>query len=235
MPLVLEIHGGPAAVYSQFYNGGLNYLYLSQVFAQQGYAILRPNPRGSDGYGRDFRFANVMDWGYGDWDDVESGVDAVIEMGIAHPDSLLVMGWSYGGYLTSFGVTKTSRFKAASMGAGMPNLISLATTSDIQDVLIAYMGGEYWDDYELYERHSAVYRINNVTTPTQIIHGANDTIVPTDQGREFYQALKRLGVDTEMIVLPRTFHGPSEPKLIMGITPIILEWFDNHLNREKQE
>ncbi len=232
VPLVLQIHGGPAGVFRQGFTGGRG-IYMTQVFAQNGYAVLRPNPRGSSGYGKDFRYANIMDWGYGDWDDVESGVDAVIDMGVAHPDSLLLMGWSYGGYMTSFGVTRTDRFKAASMGAGLPNLISMVTTTDISDYLAAHMGGEYWDDYERYERHSAIYRIKNVTTPTQVIHGENDVRVPTDQGREFYVSLKRLGVETEMILLPRTPHGPREPKLLKAVTPLILDWFEQHLDRKK--
>ena len=230
VPLILNIHGGPAGVYSQHYTGRPG-IYMYQYFAQQGYATLRPNPRGSTGYGKEFRNANVMDWGYGDYEDVMSGVDKVIEMGIGHPDSLAVMGWSYGGYLTSFLVTRTSRFKAASMGAGLPNLISMVTTTDIGDYLAAHMGGEFWDDYETYEKHSAIYRIKNVTTPTQVIHGAEDLRVPFTQGQEFYRALQRLGVDTEMVVYPRTPHGPREPKFTMDVSERILTWFDHHLGR----
>ncbi|MBO6574292.1 MAG: S9 family peptidase [Rhodothermales bacterium] len=231
VPLVLQVHGGPAGVFSQTYTGGRQ-LYMTQVFAQRGYAVLRPNPRGSTGYGKEFRYANIMDWGYGDFEDLMSGVDHVLDMGVAHPDSLLLMGWSYGGYMTSFAVTKTDRFQAASMGAGLPNLISMVTTTDIPDYLAAHMGGEFWDDYETYEKHSAMYRIKNVVTPTQVIHGANDLRVPFTQGQEFYVALKRLGVDTEFVVYPRTPHGPREPKLLMDVTPRILTWFEKHMERE---
>lgn len=229
-PLILNVHGGPAGVYTQSFTGGRS-LYMLQTFAQQGYAILRPNPRGSTGYGWEFRHANVRDWGYGDLDDLLAGVDLAVEREVAHPDSLALMGWSYGGYMTSFAVTRTDRFKAASMGAGLPNLISMVTTTDIQDYLAAHMDAEFWEDYETYERHSAIYRIANVTTPTQVIHGENDVRVPFTQGQEFYRALDRLGVPTEMIVLPRTPHGPREPKLLMAVTPAILEWFDAHLGR----
>ena len=232
-PLVLSIHGGPAGVYTQTFTGRPG-IYMIQTFAQKGMAVLRPNPRGSTGYGKDFRYANVKDWGFGDYEDVMSGVDKVIEMGVAHPDSLAVMGWSYGGYLTSFTVTRTGRFKAASMGAGLPNLISMVTTTDIQDYLAKHMGGEFWDDYEQYEKHSAMYRIKNVTTPTQVIHGAEDLRVPFTQGQEFYRALDRLGVDTEMIVYPRTPHGPREPKLLMDVTGRIINWFEHHLERKKE-
>lgn len=232
-PLVLNVHGGPAGVFSQTFTGNPG-IYDIQTFAHEGYAMLRPNPRGSTGYGKEFRFANVRDWGFGDMDDLMAGVDLAIGMGVAHPDSLLLMGWSYGGYMTSFAVTRTHRFKAASMGAGLPNLVSMTTTTDIGEYLVAHMGGkEIWEDYEGYERHSAIYRIANVTTPTQVIHGERDLRVPFTQGQEFYRALQRRGVPTEMVVLPRTPHGPQEPKLLMEVSPIILKWFDRHLRPDR--
>ncbi len=230
-PLILNVHGGPAGVYSQRFTGNPG-IYMIQTFAQQGYAVLRPNPRGSSGYGKDFRFANFKDWGFGDYDDLMAGVDKAIEMGVADPQKLFLMGWSYGGYMTSFMVTRTHRFKAASMGAGLPNLLSMVTTTDIPNYLAAHMGGEFWDDYETYEKHSAMYRIKNVTIPTQVIHGAQDLRVPFTQGQEFYVALSRRGVPTEMIVYPRTPHGPREPKLLMDVTPRILAWFEKHSERQ---
>ncbi|HEX7048750.1 MAG TPA: S9 family peptidase [Longimicrobiales bacterium] len=228
VPLILNVHGGPAGVFTQSFTGGPS-IYMLQYFAQEGFAVLRPNPRGSTGYGKEFRYANVEDWGYGDFEDLMSGVDHVIAMGVAHPDSLLLMGWSYGGYMTSFAVTRTDRFKAASMGAGLPDLISMVTTTDIGRYLEAHMGGPFWEDYETYQKHSAIYHIEDVHTPTQVIHGAEDLRVPFTQGQEFYRALRRLGVPTEMIVLPRTPHGPREPKLLMEVSPRILAWFTKHL------
>ncbi|MFO8174944.1 MAG: S9 family peptidase [Longimicrobiales bacterium] len=233
VPLILNVHGGPAGVYSRSFTGGPG-IYMLQYFAQQGYAVLRPNPRGSSGYGKEFRYANVRDWGFGDMDDLMAGVDEVIRMEVAHPDSLLLMGWSYGGYMTSFAVTRTDRFQAASMGAGLPNLISMTTTTDIQDYLVAHMDAEFWEDFDVYERHSAMYRIANVTTPTQVIHGAQDLRVPFTQGQEFYRALDRRGVPTEMVVLPRTPHGPREPKLLMAVSEHILRWFETHLGRRPE-
>ena len=226
-PVILQIHGGPAGVFSQRFNGRPG-IYMTEYFSEKGYVTIKPNPRGSTGYGKDFRYANYKDWGYGDYEDVVSGVDKVIEMGIADPNNQFVMGWSYGGYLTSFIVTKTNRFKAASMGAGLPNLISMVTTTDIQDYLVAHMGSEFWNDYETYEKHSAIYQIKNTSTPTQIIHGANDLRVPFTQGQEFYRALDRLGVDTEMVVYPRTPHGPREPKFLMDVSDRILTWFEKY-------
>ena len=231
VPLILNVHGGPAGVFSQGFTGSAA-AYMLQYFAQQGFAILRPNPRGSTGYGKDFRYANFQDWGYGDFRDLMSGVDHAIEMGVADPDRLLLMGWSYGGYMTSWAVTQTDRFVAASMGAGLPNLISMTTTTDIQDYLVGHMGVEFWEDYERYERHSAMYHIANVVTPTQVIHGAQDLRVPFTQGQEFYRALDRRGVPTEMVVYPRTPHGPREPKFVMDVSERILTWFRKHLGSD---
>ena len=228
VPLILNVHGGPAGVFAQSFTGSPS-IYMIQYFAQEGMAVLRPNPRGSTGYGKEFRYANFMDWGYGDLSDLLAGVDEVIDMGVAHADSLLLMGWSYGGYMTSFAVTQTDRFRAASMGAGLPNLVSMVTTTDIGDYLVGHMGGEYFDDYETYEKHSAIYHIKNVTTPTQVIHGALDLRVPFTQGQEFYTSLMRMGVDTEFVVYPRTPHGPREPKFLMDVSERILVWFNKYL------
>lgn len=231
VPLILMVHGGPAGIYAQTWTGSGG-IYAIQYFAEQGYALLRPNPRGSTGYGKEFRYANFQDWGYGDYEDLMSGVDYVIEMGVADPDRLAEMGWSYGGYMTSWIVTQTDRFKAVSMGAGLSNLVSMVGTTDIPDYLMAHMGGPYWGgNMETYERHSAVYFMDNVVTPTQIIHGSGDLRVPLGQGQEFYWALQEKGVDSEMILLPRTGHGPTEPKLIAEVSNRILQWFDKYIER----
>ena len=232
VPLVLNVHGGPSGVFTQSFTGSPS-IYMIQYFAQEGFAVLRPNPRGSTGYGKEFRYANFMDWGFGDLSDLMAGVDEVIDMGVAHPDSLLLMGWSYGGYMTSFAVTQTDRFRAASMGAGLPNLVSMVTTTDIGDYLVGHLGDEYFNDYETYEKHSAIYQIKNVTTPTQVIHGAQDLRVPFTQGQEFFNSLRRLGVDTEMIVYPRTPHGPTEPKFLMDVSERIVTWFEKYLRGPK--
>jgi dipeptidyl aminopeptidase/acylaminoacyl peptidase len=105
----------------------------------------------------------------------------------------------------------------------------MTTTTDIPDYLVTHMGGDFWNDYATYEKHSAIYQIKSVKTPTQVIHGANDLRVPTAQGYEFYNALDRLGVPTEMIVYPRTPHGPTEPKFLMDVSGRILTWFNKHV------
>jgi dipeptidyl aminopeptidase/acylaminoacyl peptidase len=230
-PLILNIHGGPAGVFTQTFTAAGS-VYPIQAFAQQGYAVLRPNPRGSSGYGWEFRHNNYNDWGFGDFDDDQTGVDKVIAMGVAHPDSLVICGWSYGGFMTSFTVTKTSRFKAASVGAGVTNLMSFVGTSDIPGFLPDYFGGEYWDRIDVFMKHSAMFNIKNVKTPSQVIHGERDVRVPPSQGYEFYTALKRLGVQTEMITYPRQPHGVQEPKFIQDIGERVIAWFNKQLNRK---
>jgi len=229
-PLILNIHGGPAGVFSQSYTGAGN-VYPIQYFADQGYIVLRPNPRGSGGYGADFRFANKNDWGFGDYDDIMAGVDKLIADKVVHPDSLCVTGWSYGGYMTSMIVTKTDRFKAAVVGAGVTDLFSMTNTSDIPGFLPDYFDGELWDRTDVYLKHSAMSAVKNVKTPTLVIHGANDLRVPLSQGQEFYGALRRLGVPSEMVIYPRTQHGPEEPKFIQNIGERIIKWFDEYLKR----
>ena len=231
VPLIVNIHGGPAGVFAQSFTGAGS-IYPLQAFAQEGYAILRPNPRGSGGYGTKFRTANLNDWGFGDYDDIMAGVDKVIGMGVAHADSLVVCGWSYGGFMTSMIITKTNRFKAAAVGAGVTNLVSMTHTTDIPSFIPYYFGGEMWERTELYEKSSAMYGIHNATTPTLVLHGQLDDRVPTSQGTELYVALKRKGVPTEMITYPRTPHGPQEPKFIQDIGERMIEWFNKHLRRK---
>ena len=226
-PIILNVHGGPSGVYTERFTGGPD-IYMAQYFVQNGYAILRPNPRGSTGYGYEFREATALDWGQGDLQDLLAGLDLVIEMGIGDPDNQFLMGWSYGGYMTSYAVTQTDRFNAASMGAGLSNLVSMSTTTDIRDYLIEHMGDFFWENLEIYQRSSAINHIQDVVTPTQVIHGQEDLRVPIGQSQEFYNSLKWLEVDTEMIVYPRTPHGPREPKFMMDVSQRIMTWFEKY-------
>jgi len=227
-PLVLNIHGGPAGVFTENYTGAAS-IYPLQAFAAANYVILRPNPRGSSGYGVEFRRANINDWGFGDYDDDISGVDLLIEKGVAHPDSLGVLGWSYGGFMTSFIITRTKRFKAASVGAGVTNLMSFTGTADIPGFLPDYFLGQPWDNLAAYQKHSAMFNVKGVSTPTLILHGEKDLRVPLSQGQEFYNALKQQGCPVQMVVYPRTPHGPQEPKFILDIGNRLLDWFDLYI------
>jgi dipeptidyl aminopeptidase/acylaminoacyl peptidase len=228
VPLILNVHGGPAGVFVQSFIGGRG-SYPLATFAARGYAILRPNPRGSSGYGTEFRRANLKDWGGGDYQDLMTGVDKVIEMGVADADRLGVMGWSYGGFMTSWIVTQTKRFKAASAGAPVTNLMSFNGTADIPSFIPDYFGGQSWEAMELYQKHSPMFNVKGVSTPTMIQHGDADIRVPISQGYEFYNALRTQGVPTRMLVLPRQPHGPNEPKMQLAAMKSNLEWFEKYL------
>ena len=236
VPLVLVPHGGPASTHLRSFTGGSRIPYMAifkpQVFAQRGYAVLRPNPRGSDGYGRSFRAAVLENWGPGPFRDLMAGVDKALEMGVAHPDSLVITGGSYGGYMTAYAVTQTGRFEAASMVAGVSNLISMRGTTDIPDWQAAQMGGEFWNRLETYEENSPIYHVKGASTPTLVLHGAEDERVHPTQGREFYRSLRRQGVPTKMVLYPRSGHVPTEPKQLMDMAPRMLDWFDEHLGRD---
>ena len=233
VPLILNIHGGPTGVFQQTFIGGRG-AYPLATFAARGYAILRPNPRGSSGYGTEFRRANLKDWGGGDFQDLMTGVDKVIEMGVADPERLGVMGWSYGGFMTTWVVTQTKRFKAASAGAPVTNLMSFNGTADIPGFIPDYFGGQFWEAADLYQKHSPMFNVKGVTTPTMIQHGEADIRVPISQGYEFYNALKVQGVPTRMIVLPRQPHGPNEPKMQLAAMKANLEWFDKYIGGKSQ-
>jgi dipeptidyl aminopeptidase/acylaminoacyl peptidase len=225
VPLLVIAHGGPAGVFVRTFTGSAS-PYLVAAFASSGYALLRCNVRGSSGYGRDFRYANRADWGGGDYRDIMSGVDHLISKGIADPERLGVMGWSYGGYMTSWVITQTKRFKAASVGAGVTNLMSFTGTADIPSFVPDYFGGEYWDVFDRWRTHSAMFNVKGVSTPTLIQHGEADLRVPVSQGYEFYNALKRQNVPVTMVVYPRQPHGIQEPKLMLDVMQRNLDWFD---------
>jgi len=231
VPLVVDVHGGPPFAHLRHFTGSVGRRFMIQVFAQNGYAVFRPNPRGSAGYGKAFREAAVANWGPGPFRDIMTGVDKTLEMGIAHPDSLAIMGASYGGYMAAYAVTQTNRFRAASMISGVSNMISMVGTSDIPEALVSYMDGTFREKHQIYYKNSPVYHVNQATTPTQILHGSEDKRVPLSQGKEFYRALKRKGIPTEMVVYPGMPHVPGEPKLLRDLTPRVADWFDQHLGR----
>jgi dipeptidyl aminopeptidase/acylaminoacyl peptidase len=176
-----------------------------------------------------FRRANLNDWGGMDYEDLMAGVDQVIKMGVADPDRLAVMGWSYGGFMTSWVVTHTQRFKAAAVGAGVTNLWSFTGTADIPGFLPDYFSGQPWDNFAAYQKHSPMSFVKGATTPTLILHGEADVRVPISQGYELYNALKQQGVVTKMVVYPRTPHGPREPKFLLDIMQRHLDWVDKYV------
>jgi len=224
-PLLVIVHGGPAGVFNYAFTPRRG-AYPVHAFAEQGYVIFLPNPRGSGNYGEKFRQANIKDWGYGDYRDIMQGVDELIKQGVADPERMGEMGWSYGGYMTSWIVTQTDRFKAVSMGAGLSNLISMYGVTDIPEFSEAYFGGPPWEDMQGYLRSSAMNFVQNAKTPTLIQHGQEDRRVPISQGEEFYRALTARGVPVEMVVYPRQPHGIQEPRLIKDSLERNLAWFN---------
>ncbi|HEX9580430.1 MAG TPA: S9 family peptidase [Gemmatimonadales bacterium] len=232
VPLVVKIHGGPSGVFVQNFQAA-SYNADAQRYAADGYAVLLPNPRGSSGYGDAGIRSVIEDWGGLDFQDIMAGVDAVIARGIAHPDSLGVMGWSYGGYMTAWTVSQTTRFKAAVAGAAITENIAMWGTQDIIHVFEGYFGGGPWEDgrWETYRASSPLAHLPGATTPTLVIHGRNDPRVPPNQALIFYRSLRALGVPTELVWLPRSGHGPSEPGLQYETARRQKEWMDRWIRK----
>lgn len=227
-PLMLVIHGGPMGVFTEAFIARHG-LYPYAAFAAKGYAVLRPNIRGSSGYGKKFRFANYNDWGGKDYQDLMAGVDHLVGMGVADPERMAVMGWSYGGFMTSWVITQTRRFQAAIVGAAVTNLWSFTGTADIPGFLPDYFSGEPWQNFEAYRKHSPMSHVQGAATPALILHGESDDRVPVSQGYELYNALKRQGAVVKMVAYPRTPHSPSEPKFLLDIMQRHLDWVEKHL------
>jgi dipeptidyl aminopeptidase/acylaminoacyl peptidase len=208
-PMLTVAHGGPSGAYVNNYRvGGLE---GGQVWAGEGWAVFYPNPRGSTNYGEKFVRANINDWGGGDYRDIMTGIDALVAKGIADPDRLAHIGWSYGGYMTAWVITQTTRFKAAMVGAGLTNLWSMYGTNDIPNVMVSYFGGiPNAKTLALYNDRSAMSHVDKVTTPTLILHGSNDERVPIGQPMELFRALKDRGKTVELVFYPREGHGFQE-------------------------
>jgi dipeptidyl aminopeptidase/acylaminoacyl peptidase len=208
-PLLVVVHGGPAGAHLNGFR--VAYGDGGQHWAGQGWAVLYPNPRGGTHYGETFLRANVPDWGGGDFRDIMAGVDAVIASGVADPQRLAIQGWSYGGYMTAWAVTQTTRFKAAMVGAGITNLWSMYGTNDLPNYLAAFFRGiPSADTLPLYLERSALTHAHKATTPTLILHGGSDERVPIGQPMELYRALKERGTPVELVFYPRQGHGLQE-------------------------
>ncbi len=222
LPTILRIHGGPTAQYNTAFN------IEWQVLAAQGYAVVAANPRGSTGYGRDFSRAIWADWGHKDFEDVMAAVDQAVAMGVADPDRLGVGGWSYGGILTDYVITKTTRFKAATSGASESNHVANYGTDHYQKEWEAELGLP-WKNTDLWIRMSPFYQVEKVKTPTLILCGGNDVNVPTLNSEQLYQALRRLGVETELIIYPNQSHGIAKPTYQKDRYERYIAWYDKHL------
>ena len=225
-PTVVQVHGGPMGAWWTGWLGG------AQLLASNGYVVFLPNPRGSTGQGWQFAEANRDDWGGGDFQDIMDGVDYLIEQEIADPDRLGIGGWSYGGFMTSWAVTQTDRFKAAVVGAAVTNLLSFNGTTDITpSFLRSYFLDIPFRRRAAYDNHSPMTFLQNSKTPSLVLHGQADKRVPVSQGWEFYNGLKALGVETEMVVYPREPHGLRERAHQVDLLKRILGWYDRHLKK----
>ncbi len=209
-PTVAIIHGGPSGVWDESFPA--NWYNPAQVYAAKGWVAFLPNPRGSTGYGPKYLAANLRDWGGGDYQDIQTGLDYLIKRGIADSSKLAQGGWSYGGYMSAWTLTQTNRFKAIMVGAGLTNMYSMYSTNDLQTVLEDYFGGEPWNDEAAYRKASAMVYIKQAKTPTLILHGQQDTRVPIGQAQELYMGLKKNGVPVELVFFPREPHGLQEPR-----------------------
>ena len=227
-PLLVELHGGPAVAADRQYLGALNYYPLA-VFGERGYALFQPNVRGSDGYGPQFRKAIRGDWGGVDFSDLQSGLDTLVARGLADPKRLGVMGWSYGGYLAAWAISHTDRFAAASIGAGITDLVSQAGSMDLPDFIPLYFGGEAYERFETLFDHSPLKYAASIRTPTLFQHGVSDERVPFTQSLELYTALSRLGVPTRLAAYPRSGHDVTEPALIRDLMARNLDWFARYV------
>lgn len=226
-PLIVMIHGGPMGFFENRFIGTLSVGTVSS-FAKEGFFVLRPNPRGSSGYGTQFRCLNYGDWGGQDAEDVLNGVDCLIKRNLVHPNQLGIMGWSYGGYLTAQIITLTQRFKAAMIGAGIVNLVSFAGTSDLPHLAEDYLG-PFWKNPEIYRRRSPIHSIEKIVTPCLLLHGSADERVPVSQAYEFYRALDKLQKPVKMILYPGMGHGCREPQMLLDLLEENVNWFKAHL------
>jgi dipeptidyl aminopeptidase/acylaminoacyl peptidase len=223
-PALLRIHGGPVSQYDYGFN------FQAQLFAADGYVVVLPNPRGSSGYGQDFSLSIWKAWGEKDYEDVMAAVDYVIEQGYADPDRLGVGGWSYGGLLTNHVIVKTGRFEAAITGAGSTLYVSNYGHDHYQRWWESELGVPWKEENRiLWEKLSPFNSVENVTTPTLIVGGEKDWNVPIINSEQLYQALKRLGHTTQLVVYPGEFHGIDTPSYIKDLYERYLDWYSKYV------
>ena len=226
-PLILEIHGGPYANYGPRFSAEF------QLYAAAGYVVLFINPRGSTSYGEDF--ANLIQHNYPgqDYDDLMSGVDALIDKGFIDADNMFVTGGSGGGVLTAWIVGKTDRFRAAVVAKPVINWYSFALTADSYNYFYKYwFPGPPWEHTQQYMDRSPISLVGNVTTPTMLLTGESDYRTPISETEQYYQALKIRKVDSVMVRIPGASHGiAARPSNLIAKVAHILEWFERYRNK----
>jgi dipeptidyl aminopeptidase/acylaminoacyl peptidase len=223
-PFVLEIHGGPFAMYAPSFAAEI------QLYASAGYVVLYMNPRGSTGYGEEFGNLIHHDYPNKDYDDLMSGVDAVIGRGYVDAQRLFVTGGSGGGVLTAWIVGHTDRFRAAVVVKPVINWTSFVLTGDMNNFFYRYWFGEFpWENIQAYWKRSPLAYVGNVKTPTMLMTGEVDYRTPSSEAEQFYQALRLRKVDTAMVRVPNASHDISaRPSLLIDKAAYVLAWFKAH-------
>jgi dipeptidyl aminopeptidase/acylaminoacyl peptidase len=225
LPMITVVHGGPAAATMPSYGGpGL----FSELLAR-GYAVFRPNPRGSYGQGERFTMANIRDFGHGDLRDILAGIDAAAKSAPIDLTRLGITGGSYGGFMTMWAVTQTDRFKAAVAAAGVSDWLSYYGENGIDAWMLPYFGASAYEDPAIYARSSPINFIRKVHTPTFAYVGERDIECPAPQTQEFWHALKTLGVPTSIMIYPGEGHGLRDAGHIADALDRTLAWFDRYL------
>lgn len=230
-PLFVVVHGGPTGT-SQPTLAATNYAYPIQQFLAKGALVLEPNYRGSAGYGAGFRALNVRNLGVGDMWDVMSGVDYLISRGLVDPTRMASMGWSQGGYISSFLTTHTDRFKAISEGAGISDWTTYYVNTDITPFTRQYLHATPWDDPEIYTKTSPISTIKQSKTPTLIQQGSNDKRVPVPDSYQLYRGLQDQGVESRMILYTGFGHGIDKPKSMQALQQANWDWFNHYIWNE---
>ncbi|NDV14789.1 prolyl oligopeptidase family serine peptidase [Muricauda sp. TY007] len=223
-PMILEIHGGPFTSYGAVYSAEI------QAYAAEGYVVLYTNPRGSTSYGEEFGNLIHHDYPNHDYEDLMSGVDAVLEKGYVDKENLFVTGGSGGGVLTAWIVGKTDRFKAAVVAKPVINWTSFVLYADgVQFFSKYWFGKKPWEDPENYRRRSPLTYVGNVTTPTMLLTGEEDYRTPIAESEQFYAALKLENVETAMVRIPGASHGiANKPSNLVAKIAAVLAWFEKY-------
>ncbi len=232
-PLLVQIHGGPTGTSRPTVGTGGVYPVLHWL--AKGAVVLQPNYRGSAGYGEAFRSLNVRNLGVGDMWDVMSGVEHLIDIGVADPERMGSMGWSQGGYISAFLTTNTSEFRAISVGAGISNWMTYYVNTDIHPFTRQYLKATPWDDPEIYALTSPMTNINRASTPTLIQHGEFDARVPTPNAYELYQGLQDVGVEARLVIYKGFGHGINKPKEALAAAWHNWQWFGKYVWGEEIE
>ena len=226
-PLLVVIHGGPTGTDRPIPSA--DRYYPVERFAAKGALILRPNYRGSAGYGERFRALNVRNLGLGDYQDVISGVDYLIGKGLVDKDRVGAMGWSEGGYISAFITTYSDRFRAVSVGAGISDWMTYYVNTDIHPFTRQYLKATPWDDPAIYQKTSPIYYVKQAKTPTLIQHGEQDKRVPPPNAFELYRALKDRGVPVKLVLYKGFGHAINKPKQQRAVMELNYDWFAKYI------